>query len=99
MNTNRYHINLSFLYCLAPLATNDVSLLFDNGVVTLDWSQTFQLNGIVSHYDLRRNGILLSRNLATSITLTQEPLEQGKGYLATLLVQVRQNNSDTCRVR
>ena len=52
-------------------------------MVSLNWSNTFQLNGIVSHYDLRRNGILLSRNLATSLTLTQEPLEQGWPILSS----------------
>ncbi len=56
----------------------NVSLLFESGVVMLDWSQTFQLNGVFMHYDLRRNGILLSRNLVTSVTLTEEPLEIGE---------------------
>lgn len=72
---------LPFFILVDPDVIGDVSLLFENGVITLDWSQTFQLNGILMHYDLRRNGVLLSRNLATSVTLTQEPLEIGWCYI------------------
>jgi len=65
------------LFSLAPVAVGEISLLLTRDVVSLDWSQTFQLNGVLFHYDLRRNRILLSRSLATSVTLAQEPLDQG----------------------
>ena len=41
--------------------------------VLLDWSRTFRLDGVLVHYDLTRNGILLTRNTATSVSLLREP--------------------------
>ena len=51
---------------------------FTNEVVRLDWSSTFRLNGMLQHYDLSRNGILLRRNPMTSISLPREPTGIGK---------------------
>ena len=54
---------------------------FDSGVITLDWSTTFRLNGVLMHYDLERNGVLLTRNREASISLPQEPQNTGEWWL------------------
>lgn len=51
---------------------------FDSGLVRLDWSATFRLNSVLMHYDLQRNGVLLTRNRESSIVLPQEPQNTSK---------------------
>lgn len=46
---------------------------FEDGVINLDWSMTFRLNSIVTHYELERNGVLLLRSTDTGISLLREP--------------------------
>lgn len=80
-----YIISTSLLFfSIVPEIVRDLNLQpdFQNGVINLDWSLTFRLNGILRHYDLERNSVLLTRNMATSISLPQEP--QGiSTYVAT----------------
>ena len=43
-------------------------------VINLDWTLTFRRDGVLVHYDLTRNGVLLTRSTATSIALPREPV-------------------------
>ena len=50
----------------------------DADTIHMDWSQTFHLNGLLRHFVLVRNDIMLLQTLDLQVTLTNEPVGERK---------------------
>ena len=68
----------SFAYACtltAPEVTSNVALVADqaNAVITLDWSNSFRLNGILRYFIIARNNITLIQSPITRFVFNNEP--------------------------
>ena len=73
-----YQLNPLPRYSAPEVVSGVLARILDNDSVLVDWSDTFQLNGLLQFYRLRRNSTPIFDGLDTSTVLFSEPKGQGK---------------------